>query len=148
MSTDQLVEDLLLFWRNLRQASHPVRRGDITPEQFWLLRYLHQNGSSSIGTIAEALGVSQSSATTACQRLERAGLALRTRSTHDERVVKVALTPAGEERIQAWRRTTRLELTRLLAPLSLQERNELQRLLRKALVEFDAPPEQPLKPRA
>src|SRR6478672_615554 len=91
-TSETLVEDLLALWRELRQATHPVRRGDITPEQFWLLRHLRQNGPSSIGELADALGVTQSSATTACQRLEKAGFATRTRAADDERVVRVTLT--------------------------------------------------------
>jgi DNA-binding MarR family transcriptional regulator len=137
MPSDQLVEDLLSLWRVLRQTTHPVRRGEITPEQFWLLRYLHQNGPASVGEVAEALGVSQSSATTACQRLEKAGLATRARDAADERVVRVALTPLGQEQIEAWRRAKREALTDLLEPLTADERAELQRLMHKALNAVD-----------
>lgn len=133
MPSDQLVEDLLSFWRVFRQTTHPVRRGDITPEQFWLLRRLHEHGPASIGEIADALGVSQSSATTACQRLEKAGLATRARDVADERIVRVTLTPLGRDRIDAWRRQKREALAELLDPLTAGEREELQRLMRKAL---------------
>lgn len=143
-ATDQLVEDLLSLWRVLRQTTHPVRRGDITPEQFWLLTRLRLHGPASIGELAEALGVTQSSATTACQRLERAGLATRARDVADERVVRVALTALGEARIEQWRREKRAALAELLAPLNPAERGELQRLLRKTLapVERAAEPAQ------
>jgi DNA-binding MarR family transcriptional regulator len=138
--TDQLVEDILSLWRVLRQATHPVRRGDITPEQFWLLRQLRQHGPRSVGELAEALGVTQSSATTACQRLEKAGLATRARDPLDERVVRVTLTDTGQQRIEQWRRAKRETLAHLLEPLTPAERDELQRLMRKALAtaEIDA----------
>jgi MarR family transcriptional regulator, organic hydroperoxide resistance regulator len=136
-ATDQLVEDLLSLWRVLRQSTHPVRRCDITPEQFWLLRHLRQHGPRSIGELAEALGVTQSSATTACQRLEKSGLATRARDPLDERVVRVTLTEVGQQRIEQWRRVTREKLAELLTPLSPPERDELQRLLRKTLAEVE-----------
>lgn len=132
-SSDQLVEDLLSLWRILRQTTHPVRRGDLTPEQFWLLRHIAQHGPLSIGELASALGVSHSAATTACQRIEKVGLATRTRDPQDERIVRVTLTDQGRERIAQWRREKRTVLTALLDPLTSAERGELQRLIRKAL---------------
>lgn len=135
--SDQLVEDILRLWRVLRQTTHPVRRGDITPEQFWLLTRLRLHGPASIGELAEALGVTQSSATTACQRLEKAGLATRARDAADERVVRVALTEQGQQRIERWRREKRAALAELLEPLTPAERADLQRLMRKALATAD-----------
>src|SRR2546421_3032390 len=95
MATDRLVEDLLALWRLLRASTHPVRRAEITPEQYWLLRLLHRKGPMSISELAEVLGVTGSSITTACKRLEKAGLVKRERQGDgcDERVVLVVLTP-------------------------------------------------------
>src|SRR5579871_5365452 len=99
MATDRLVEDLLALWRLLRINTHPVRRGEITPEQYWLLKLLNRKTELSIGELAEALGVTGSSVTTACKRLEKAGLLKRTRQVdgQDERVVLVTLTPLGHQ---------------------------------------------------
>ena len=66
MAADRLVEDLLALWRLLRINTHPVRRGEITPEQYWLLKLLNKKVELSIGELAEALGVTGSSVTTAC----------------------------------------------------------------------------------
>ena len=52
MATDRLVEDLLVLWRLLRASTHPVRRAEITPEQYWLLCYLHRRGSMSVSKLA------------------------------------------------------------------------------------------------
>ena len=57
MATDRLVEDLLALWRLLRASTHPVRRAEITPEQYWLLRLLHRRGPMSISELADVLGV-------------------------------------------------------------------------------------------
>src|ERR687886_1921809 len=103
MASDQLVEDLLSLWRVLRRISHPVRQGEITPQQYWLLLQLWRRGPLSIGEMAEAVDVSQSAATTACKRLEKAELVTRERQASDERVVLVALTEHGRQQLEAWR---------------------------------------------
>ncbi len=51
MTTERLVEDLLTLWRQLRNLSSPVRRAEMAPEQYWLLRLLHRSGSLSINAI-------------------------------------------------------------------------------------------------
>lgn len=135
MATDRLVEDLLALWRLLRVNTHPVRRGEITPEQYWLLKLLNKRGELSIGELAEALGVTGSSVTTACKRLEKAGLLRRERQGdgQDERVVLVTLTTQGREQIEAWQQERRVALIQMLAPLTSTEQDELQRLLERIL---------------
>lgn len=134
MPNDRLVEDFLALWRVLRQTSHPVRRGEITPQQFWLLRHLHQSGPVSIGDLADSLGISPSSATIACKRLEKIGLITRQRQSDDERVVQVGLTGRGVEQVESWRRRYRETLAELLAPLDEDEREELRHLIERILV--------------
>lgn len=135
MATDRLVENLLALWRLLRVNTHPVRRGEITPEQYWLLKLLNKRGEMSIGELAEALGLTGSSVTTACKRLEKAGMLRRERQTdgQDERVVLVSLTSQGREQIEAWQQERRVALTQMLAPLTASEQNELQRLIERIL---------------
>jgi DNA-binding MarR family transcriptional regulator len=138
MASDQLVEDLLSLWRVLRKISHPVRQGEITPQQYWLLSQLWKRGSLSIGELADAVGVSQSAATTACKRLERSGLVTRERQSSDERVVLVGLTEHGRAQFESWRRHRREALAELLAPLSDADRAELQRLIERVLAVAEA----------
>src|SRR6516225_6669453 len=102
MTTERLAEELITLWRLLRGLSHPVRRAEITPEQYWLLRLLSRAGSLSIGELATHLGITASSATSACKRLEKAGLLTRERQSDDERIVRVALTTQGTAQIKAW----------------------------------------------
>jgi DNA-binding MarR family transcriptional regulator len=93
----------------------------------------------SIGEVAEALGVTASSATTACKRLEKVGLLTRERQSDDERMVRVALTQQGHEQIEAWQQQRRAFLTQLLAPLNQQDQIELQRLLETMLEHIEQP---------
>lgn len=134
MTTDRLIDDVLTLYHRIRRASHSMHRADeITLEQYWLLRLLNRRGELSIGELAEALGVTGSSVTTACKRLEKAGLVTRERQSSDERMVHVVLTEQGHERLASWHQQRRELLTRLLAPLGQDEQEHLQQLLERVL---------------
>jgi DNA-binding MarR family transcriptional regulator len=133
MTTEKLAEDLLTLWRILRGLSHPVRRAEMTPEQYWLLRLLNRAGSLSVGELANELGITTSSATVACKRLEKAGLLTRERWADDERIVRVALTEQGLAQIDAWRQRKRGSLTDLLSVLDQHDQQELQRIIERVL---------------
>lgn len=133
MTTDRLVEHLLTLYHLIRRASHPVKRGEITTEQYWLLLRLRRSGPMSIGQLAEALGITGSSVTTGSKRLERAGMVQRERQSDDERLVLVALTLQGQQKIEAWQQERRAFLSHLLAPLTSQEQDTLSALLERVL---------------
>ncbi len=133
MVTDRLVDDVLALYHLIRRASHPVHRAEMTPEQYWLLRILRRAGGMSIGQLAEALGVTGSSVTTACKRLEKMGLVTRERQADDERMVRVTLTTQGMQKIEAWQQQRREFLARLLAPLDQADQEELHRLIGRIL---------------
>ena len=133
METERLIDHMLELYHLIRRASHPVRRDEITQEQYWLMRRLSCAGAQSIGELADALGITSSSATTACKRLEKAELVIRERQLDDERMVRVSLTDAGRERIAVWQQQRRELLARLLAPLDTHEQDELQHVLEHIL---------------
>ena len=133
MEMEHLIDDLLSLYHLIRRASHPVRRAEITQEQYWLMRRLHCHGTQSISELADALSITGSSATTACKRLEKAGLVIRERQMDDERMVRVSLTEEGRERIAAWQQQRRELLGRLLEPLDKHEQGELQHILEHML---------------
>ena len=110
-----------------------MRRAEITPEQYWLLRLLHHSGPLSISEVANRLDIAISSATISCKRLEKAGLLTRERQSDDERVVRVALTAQGLAQIDVWRQRKREALTRMLSVLDAQEQRTLQSLIERVL---------------
>jgi len=105
----------------------------MTPEQYWLLRLLRRKGAMNIGELAEALGVTGSSVTTACKRMEKAGLITRERQSDDERMVRAMLTEQGHKRVEAWQQQRRELLSQLLDPLNQDEQAALQKLLEQIL---------------
>jgi DNA-binding MarR family transcriptional regulator len=139
MTSEHLVDDMLALYHLIRRASHPVHRAEMTPEQYWLLRLLRRKGALSISELAEKLGVTGSSITTSCKRLEKAGLVMRERQSDDERMVRVTLTEQGNARVEAWQEQRRELLAHLLAPLAQGEQDALQRLLERILEAADVP---------
>lgn len=133
MAMDHLVDDILALYHLIRRTSHPIHRGEITPEQYWLLRFLRRKGALSIGELAEALGVTGSSVTTACKRLEKAGFVTRERQSDDERMVRVMLTTQGHEHVEAWQLRRREIVLQWLAALESDEQAILQHLLERLL---------------
>lgn len=137
MADERLVDDMQTLYHLIRRVSHPVTRAEMTPEQHWLLRLLRRRGPLSIGELAELLGVTGSSVTTACKRLEKAGLVRRERQSDDERMVRVLLTEQGNEQIEAWQQRRRDFLQTLLAPLNDDQQAVLQDLLERILREAE-----------
>jgi DNA-binding MarR family transcriptional regulator len=137
METERLIDDLLSLYHLIRRASHPVKRAEITQEQYWLMLRLYRYGAQSIGELAGALGITGSSATTACKRLEKTGLVIRERQLDDERMVRVSLTEEGRTRVETWQQQRRELLGHLLTPLDENEQNELQRILERMLQAAD-----------
>lgn len=139
MAMDHLVDDILAVYQLIRRTSHPIHREEITPEQYWLLRLLRRKGALSISELAEALGVTGSSVTTACKRLEKAGLVTRERQQDDERMVRVMLTSQGHEHVEAWHMRRREIVEQWLVGLDTQEQVMLQHLLERLLEAADQP---------
>ncbi len=132
-TTQALVESLWQFWRRWRRASHPVIKGKITPEQYWLLMRLKKAGTLKVSELAQGLGITNSSATIATKRLEKLGLVSRVRQQSDERVVALSLTPEGVAALEQWSDEKREALTELISPLTAKEQEQLLRLLEKIL---------------
>ena len=145
MANEQLIDDLQMLYHLIRRASHPVKRAEMTPEQHWLLRLLRRRGTLSIGELAEILGVTGSSVTTACKRLEKVGFVTRERQSDDERKVMVMLTEQGNEQIEAWQQRRREFLQTLLVPLDEEQQATLQNLLERILHEADQDGNAPLQ---
>ncbi|GAB6174249.1 hypothetical protein JCM15765_37270 [Paradesulfitobacterium aromaticivorans] len=131
--TDDLVESLWKLWRIWRRLSNPVRQGEITLEQYWLLKRLNHRGPLTVGELAAGLDITPSSVTIATKRLEKAGMVERRRLKGDERVVEVEVTPAGKHIMEEWTKKQRRALTNLLTPLSPEEKATLAELLHKVI---------------
>ncbi|MEA2460596.1 MAG: hypothetical protein QOH90_773 [Actinomycetota bacterium] len=123
------------IWRNFssRKARTRLQQGaasELSPIQLQSLALLAEE-ALRIGTLADKLGLATSSVTRLVDRLERMGLAKRSFSDTDRRVVTVKLTSMGK-RIEAAAARRRLDyFIDILSSLAPNDRDELVRLFAK-----------------
>jgi DNA-binding MarR family transcriptional regulator len=86
-----------------------------------VLTVLEIDGPLPMGAMAEALDVSQASATGIVDRMEQRGLVERRREDEDRRVIRVALTDDGRRLIEGVAEERRERLRYLLDELSTDE---------------------------
>ena len=92
----------LALRRYLSSSDRVVRVCGLTPRRHLLLLALEgafDGRSASIGDLAEALGLAQSTTTELVQRAEEAGLVERESGARDGRVVEVRATEEGRRRL-------------------------------------------------
>ena len=131
-SVSEKIADLIWeIWRVSKTASHPVWVGEVTPEQYSILRFLSANGPQRVKDIATYIGTTASPVTISVKRLERQSLVKRKRNTKDERVVIVQLTEEGKERFEMWRLRRREAISRIFESLNQKEKLSLLGLLKK-----------------
>ncbi len=99
-------DDILIALRRITraidlQSKKLQQRTGLTAPQMLILQAVGKAGHLSPSAIAQEVVLSQATVTNILDRLEKAGLLTRERSTSDKRVVLVHLTDAGEKRLEA-----------------------------------------------
>jgi DNA-binding MarR family transcriptional regulator len=109
---------LLLLNRHLRREAHAE---GITGGQAALLAQIRHHPHLGVRELAAREGISAPSMTRYLDRLERAGLVVRTRSPDDARRIRLALTPKGVRVLRSVRRRRTAWLAERLEGLSRAE---------------------------
>jgi DNA-binding MarR family transcriptional regulator len=131
---DLLINDLSNLWRLWRKISlAPVKRGEITLEQRWILRYLVHHDSVTVGQLASVLGTTPSSITLITKKMEKNYLLKRTRGEPDDRTVTMKITDEGKKRWNEWNEKRKKEIFHILASLSKIEQEQLHLLLSRVV---------------
>jgi DNA-binding MarR family transcriptional regulator len=111
-------EELLRFRTGLRRFLHwsegQARAAGLTPAQHQLLVAIEGHPGKvppTVGELADYLVTKHHSVVELVDRAVEAGVVERHRDEADQRVVRIALTPLGEEKVEA---LTRLHLEELL----------------------------------
>jgi len=135
---DHLLDAVSLEVAELQAATDQMdeavaQRLEINRTDLRCLGLLFARGPLSAGQLAAASGLSPGAATTALDRLERAGYALRTRGAHDRRSVLVELTPLARQRIEELYGPVGREGRQLLDRYSDEELRFLSAFLRDGL---------------
>jgi DNA-binding MarR family transcriptional regulator len=109
---------LLQINRHLRREAHAE---GITGGQAALLAQIRAYPELGLRELAAREGVSAPAMTRYLDRMEKAGLVVRTRSIHDARRVQLALTPKGVRALRSVRRRRTAWLAERLEGLSPEE---------------------------
>ena len=130
MDTARYVEKIAtLFGKILANMQLDAEAAEIglTSSQLQVLGYIFHHGRSSIGDVAEGLGITHPAAVKLVDRIERKGLVRRVESEADRRVSLVELTASGKELAgRVLSKPTKL-LERAIARL---ERRDLESVMR------------------
>jgi DNA-binding MarR family transcriptional regulator len=134
-----------LFFR-LWRAAH-VRAADalgtvgLTPALFGLLNVIGAREGAIQQELGSAMGIDRSTMVSLIDQLENAGLAKRRPSATDRRAREIVITPKGRRLLERARAMIAETEDDVLGGLTAKERDDLIRLLRRAL---DSAPMQPL----
>jgi DNA-binding MarR family transcriptional regulator len=110
---------LLMLNRHLRREAHAE---GITGGQAALLAQIRNHPNLGVRDLAAREGISAPSMTRYLDRLEKAGLVVRTRSPEDARRIRLALTPKGVRVLRSVRRRRTVWLAERLQGLGPADR--------------------------
>lgn len=113
---------------------------DVTLTQYRSLVVLASRGPQTVAELADLLAVTPPTASRLCERLVRKGLIRRRAGHHDRRQVRIALSAAGRELIDAVTVRRRREIAALMASIPPEtQRSVVEALAHLAEVAGEAP---------
>ena len=139
----QDYDDILIAMRQIMRAAdlHSqklVRESGLTAPQLLVLRAIEKEGKPSTSTLARHIVVSHATVTRIIDRLERAGLVERQKSTEDKRVTNVSLTEAGRSKLETAPEPLQAEFLREFRKLEDWEQQMLKSSLLRIAKMMDA----------
>jgi DNA-binding MarR family transcriptional regulator len=133
MTKQQYIEQLFNTMGQLRkllesqaQESHEERAA--TMMQYAALKSLKGNEKSTVGDIAVQLKLSKSSATQLIERLVKADLVERFHDQKDRRIVRVAITSAGEQKMLELRKKFIHKMSKIFSKIPDADLKKLVRI--------------------
>lgn len=92
---------MYLVKASMQKVIEPVAQSEgLSTVQAVILFTLAEEMNTNISSLSKVLGLNQGNVSTMCKGMEKSGLIKRTRSSEDERVVKLSLTEPGEKTIE------------------------------------------------
>lgn len=108
-----------------RQGRELMAEFDVTPPQCEALLVLQEFGGLAMGELCQKVGSACSTATDLIDRMERNGYVERVRDTNDRRVIRLRITPKGEEVVAKVQQSSRTHLAEHLKPMDLADKERL-----------------------
>lgn len=99
---NDISDNVLIALRKIIQAidlnsKRLVKQVGLTGPQLVILHYISSTKEISVGDVAKNVSLSQGTVTGILERMEKRGLVIRKRSSHDKRRVMVSITEPGKE---------------------------------------------------
>ena len=126
-----IVRDILRQFAQLHDAAACGPQSNLGHQDLRVVEHLGESGAQMMRSLAEHLGVAVNSITSLVDNLEQKGLAHRTRSAIDRRVIHVELTEDGKKAFNAASKAKFLFHRALLSALTEDEQQILLVLFRK-----------------
>ena len=136
-------DEILVSLRKIMRAAdlhsqRLMKESGLTSPQLLVMQAIEKEGKPSTSTLARHISVSQATMTRIVDRLERAGLVRRQKSTQDKRVVNVGLTEAGVEKLEHAPEPLQAEFLRRFRELEAWEQQMLKSSLLRIAKMMDA----------
>jgi len=131
----ELLDVVPSVMRFIRTEMRRHRSLGLSVPQFRTLVFIERTGGTSLGSVAEHLGLTPPSACKIVDGLELRRLITRAQSSEDRRMVTLQITPEGKQALGDARRETQKSLTSVLSAVDRRELAMVTRsmeVLRKA----------------
>lgn len=136
-------DDILISLRRIMRAAdlHSqklMKESGLTAPQLLVMQAIEKEGSPSTSSLARSIAVSQATMTRIIDRLERAGLVRRDKSSTDKRVVNISLTDMGSAKLESAPEPLQAEFLREFRKLEKWEQQMLKSSLLRIAKMMDA----------
>ena len=136
-------DEILISLRKIMRAAdlhsqRLMKESGLTAPQLLVMQAIEKEGKPSTSTLARHIAVSQATMTRIVDRLERAGLVKREKSTQDKRVVNVCLTASGMAKLDGAPEPLQAEFLREFRKLEHWEQHMLKSSLLRIAQMMDA----------
>ena len=112
-----------------RRQLKGLYKDKVTLPQLLILEFLHKEGQSQMGFLAHFMNVTTAAMTGIADRLVRDGYVRRVYDPEDRRVIKIELTPRGDELVKKIHEERHSMVIKIFGRISQKDRADYLRIL-------------------
>ena len=129
---NQITKNIFMFFKSVKPTmSYDSKTSHLTMVQLEALIFLKKQKDAQMSDIAHHFSITMPSATSLVNKLIEFKYAQRKNDPKDRRVIKINLTTQGERLLDEAIAQRKQKITKLLSYLSLQDKEDLLRILQK-----------------
>jgi DNA-binding MarR family transcriptional regulator len=127
---DRMNEIMPIIMREFaRRQADELYKGKITLPQLLILDFLNNQSESNMTDLAHFMRVSTAAMTGIIDRLVKYGYVLRSADSDDRRIIRIKLTPGGQELLKKINQQRRQMIIKIFDKLSEGDRKDYLRIL-------------------